>query len=765
VVLDVSPPKGPAAGGTSVTITGTDFLAPMSVTFDGLQATNVVVTNSTTMTCTTPAHALGPVNVVATQTTPPATPSTPAVNAYTYEDPPVYLWVPRATGSATGGNPGGYDVTLVDFANRRVAGSLDLNAADPDLPNDDDWRVTQVLFDASGATAFLATAGTPGSLDSQKVFVVNTARAAGVEVGNPILSVIDTDGNPYQIALNALGTKLYVADGGSWAVSSSNLPDGTFRAYDVTDRAAPVASGTPATVGIFPVLSYDGGSYQGWGPNSSFKGIVQSKGSKCVVTNAGSHTLSVVDVSTLGVQATADVGVPGGGLIQISTSIPTPYGDDFVFVQTSDLLAQSTEYFIYRISTNTLLDKGLVPIPMSFFPVLPSPDPANRRAWPHPDGESMVAVPATDASVATWNPATGAAPHRTAIQGGGPPSTLAYNDVSGFFYAREADGGWTVFSVPEQRGEAPVEVVKVPEATGVDSLRVVGNGDFLVGTGPSNLAVIDGKAGSATVHTVTGNVALPLDPLGGPVFPQPVATGFPSRTFVDVPGPATGPTVVLPLAGSLFGPSDDPPEFEIANTAGSGLGFEIELGSQYDFLPVPGSVRARVRIPAGETKVTPDRRTWLRILRRAAGGVERPFYARVNTILTGGTRLHGETTSFRVAAPVTPVLAAPAGGASASAATPPTFVFTPGQEGIAILEFVAEDSDARPQFLGSHRVEVDGSGPANVTLSDGAWRSITRAARRGSGGTLPADALWRVVVRDLLGRRIPSLQRAITITN
>jgi hypothetical protein len=765
VISNVSPSKGPAAGGTTVTITGTDFVAPMAVTFDGLSATNVNVTSPTTITCTTPAHPLGPVNVVVTQTTPPASPSAPGVNAYTYEDPPVYLWVPRAPGSATGGNPGGYDVTLVDFANRKVAGSLDLNASDPDLPNDDDWRVTQVLFDESGDTAFLATAGAPGALNSQKVFVVRTARAAGVEAGNPILSVIDTDGNPYQLARNALGTRLYVADGGDWDASASSLPNGTFRAYDVTDRAAPVSLGTPAAVGVFPVLAYDAASYQGWGRNSAFKGVVQAKGNRCVVTNAGSHTLSVVDVSTLGVQATRDVGVPTGGQFQLTTSIPTPFGDDFVFVQTTDLVAQVTEYFIYRISNDTLTDRGSVAVPMSFFPVLPSPDPSSRQAWPHPDGESLVAIPATDASVATWNPGTGSAPHRAAVQGGGPPASLAYNDESGFFYAREQDGGWTVFTVPGQVGEAPAEVVRVPEATGVDSLRVVGNGDFLVGTGPSNLAVVDGKIGSATIHTVTGNVALPLNPLGGPVYPQPGTAGAPPRIYVDVAGGSTGSIIVEPIAGTVFDAQDGPPEFEIGNTGAGVTAYEIELGSQYDFLPVPGSVRARVRVPTGEIKVTPDRRAWLRVLRASAGLVERPFYARVNRILVGGVRLRGETTSFRIAAPVTPILAAPADGASASAANPPVFQFSSGQPGIAILEFRAEDPDAQPQFLGSYRVPVTGGGPQSVTPSDAAWRAITRAARRGSDGTLPADAVWRVVVRDSLGRRVPSAERDITITN
>jgi hypothetical protein len=65
-VSNVSPSKGAEAGGTSVTIKGSGFLAGATVTFDGIAATNVVVVSSTKITATTPAHAEGAVNVVVT---------------------------------------------------------------------------------------------------------------------------------------------------------------------------------------------------------------------------------------------------------------------------------------------------------------------------------------------------------------------------------------------------------------------------------------------------------------------------------------------------------------------------------------------------------------------------------------------------------------------------------------------------------------------------------------------------------------------------
>jgi hypothetical protein len=65
-ITNLSAATGPEAGGTAETITGTDFADGMTVTFGGTSATSIVVVNSTHITCVTPAHAAGAVNVVIT---------------------------------------------------------------------------------------------------------------------------------------------------------------------------------------------------------------------------------------------------------------------------------------------------------------------------------------------------------------------------------------------------------------------------------------------------------------------------------------------------------------------------------------------------------------------------------------------------------------------------------------------------------------------------------------------------------------------------
>ena len=60
----ITPASGLAAGGTAVTIKGTDFSGTAGVTIGGNAATNFKVVDNTTITCTTAAHTAGATAVV-----------------------------------------------------------------------------------------------------------------------------------------------------------------------------------------------------------------------------------------------------------------------------------------------------------------------------------------------------------------------------------------------------------------------------------------------------------------------------------------------------------------------------------------------------------------------------------------------------------------------------------------------------------------------------------------------------------------------------
>jgi len=92
-----SQPSGPKAGGTAVTITGTNLLGASSVTFNGVAATNVLVVNATTITATTP-PGTGVATVVVT------TPGGTANGSYTYiAVAPTVTAISPASGTTQGG--------------------------------------------------------------------------------------------------------------------------------------------------------------------------------------------------------------------------------------------------------------------------------------------------------------------------------------------------------------------------------------------------------------------------------------------------------------------------------------------------------------------------------------------------------------------------------------------------------------------------------------------------------------------------------------
>ena len=99
-VTSINPTSGTTAGGTSVSISGTNFVSGATVAIGGTAATNVVFVDSGHLTATTGAHAAGTVNVVVTN---PDTQTGTLSSGYTYVSPS-----PVTSGSSGGGgNVGG----------------------------------------------------------------------------------------------------------------------------------------------------------------------------------------------------------------------------------------------------------------------------------------------------------------------------------------------------------------------------------------------------------------------------------------------------------------------------------------------------------------------------------------------------------------------------------------------------------------------------------------------------------------------------------
>jgi autotransporter passenger strand-loop-strand repeat protein len=102
-VTGVSPASGPAAGGATVTITGSNFTGATAVSFGGTAATNFTVVSATQIKATEPAGTAGQ-SVDVTVTTPIGTSATSPADRFTFnppEGPPTNLNATPGNGSVT----------------------------------------------------------------------------------------------------------------------------------------------------------------------------------------------------------------------------------------------------------------------------------------------------------------------------------------------------------------------------------------------------------------------------------------------------------------------------------------------------------------------------------------------------------------------------------------------------------------------------------------------------------------------------------------
>jgi hypothetical protein len=185
-VVSVAPRYCPLAGGVAVTITGTGFDTVSDVTFGGSAATDVVTVNPTTVTCTTPAHAAGAVNVVVTNGD--AQTGT-GVNVFTYLVAPTVTSVFPAAGPPFGGTP----VTITGTGFVEVSG---------------------VTFDGVAATNVVTvsltqvTCWTPaGSLGAVDVVVTNVDDQTGTGVGAYTYTAVAAR-NPPKLMSMGIGLRL-----------------------------------------------------------------------------------------------------------------------------------------------------------------------------------------------------------------------------------------------------------------------------------------------------------------------------------------------------------------------------------------------------------------------------------------------------------------------------------------------------------------------------------------------------------------------------
>ncbi|WP_327120539.1 IPT/TIG domain-containing protein [Nocardia sp. NBC_01730] len=159
-LTSISPASGPAAGGTTVVLTGTNLTGATAVSFGGTPATSFTVNSSTQITAVTPAHSAGTVSVTVTTAG-----GTSNGVAFTY------IAAPTLTGIApSSGPPSGGTVVVLTGTGLTGATAVSFGGTPATLFTvNSDTQIT-VLTPAHAAGTVLVTVTTPGGTSNGVAF-------------------------------------------------------------------------------------------------------------------------------------------------------------------------------------------------------------------------------------------------------------------------------------------------------------------------------------------------------------------------------------------------------------------------------------------------------------------------------------------------------------------------------------------------------------------------------------------------------------------
>jgi len=247
-VTDIDPAAGPTTGGTSVTLTGTDFTDDATVSVDGSDpiTPDSVSEDGTELTFTTPAHAAGAVDVTVTTGAGTSDPVT-----FTYEEPTAGVPTLDALDPDNGPAAGGTTVTVTGTGFTDDA-TVSVDGSDPITPDSVSEDGTELTFTTPAHTAGAVdvTVTTAAGTSEPLTFTYNAAPA-----GAPTLDALDPDNGP-----TAGGTSVTITGDGFTDDSTVSVDNGAAITPDeVSEDGTSLTFTTPAhAAGAVPVTVTNG---------------------------------------------------------------------------------------------------------------------------------------------------------------------------------------------------------------------------------------------------------------------------------------------------------------------------------------------------------------------------------------------------------------------------------------------------------------------------------------------------------------------------
>ncbi|WP_246700860.1 IPT/TIG domain-containing protein [Rhodopseudomonas sp. BR0M22] len=204
-VTSISPASGPSAGGTSVTITGSNLTGATAVSFGGAAATAFSVTSATTITATTPTHGAGAVDVTVT------TPSGSSTGAGLFS----YIVSTTTTTLASSRNPSEANQAVSFTATVTASGATPSGTV---TFTDGGVAIGSVAL--SGGTATFTTSSlTVGTHTIVAAFAANAS--FGASTSSPLLQAVNTPQDSLKLrAMQIIASKTVAQTSGA-AISSA----------------------------------------------------------------------------------------------------------------------------------------------------------------------------------------------------------------------------------------------------------------------------------------------------------------------------------------------------------------------------------------------------------------------------------------------------------------------------------------------------------------------------------------------------------------
>ena len=317
-VSSVSPNSGSTAGGTAVTITGTNFAAGATVTFGTAAATNVVAVNSTTITATTPAGSAGAVTVTVTV----SGQSGSLASGFTYAVIPTVSSVSPNSGPTAGGTA--VTITGTNFATGATVTFGGTAATNVVVVSSTSITATTPAGSAGAVTVTVTVGGQSGSLTSGFTYAViptvsSVSPNSGPTGGGTAVTISGTN-----FATGAMVTFGGTAATNVVVVSSTSItataPAGSAGAVTVTvtvsGHSGSLTNGfTYAVAPTVSGVSPNSGSTAG-GTAVTITGTNFATGA--TVTVGGAAATSVVVVSGTQITATTPAGSAGAVTVTVT---------------------------------------------------------------------------------------------------------------------------------------------------------------------------------------------------------------------------------------------------------------------------------------------------------------------------------------------------------------------------------------------------------------------------------------------------------------